>query len=591
MSVAPKESDRADDLPDSIAPSPEKKRRKKKDPLIGRTINGRFTILEVIARGGMGKVYKAEQAPLGRLCAVKVLNPKYDGDEDPEFQKRFFLEASTAAKLSHANTVTIFDYGRDDDIYYIAMELVRGRTLYRLLRDDGPLEEYRVAHIMRQVGRSLREAHSLGVIHRDMKPANVVLLDAAEEDEMDTVKVLDFGLVKHVEQGEGEDLTQQGLFMGSPKYMAPEQILGNPVSPCTDIYSLGVVAYELMTGSVPFDRGASVKTLMAHVNEPPPAMHKINPSVAITPAMHRIIMCCLEKEPEARFASIDDLLRELTYVEGGGSLTDSLLSAPRVRPPPSTSGAHRRVQDPTSVAPGAVVEDSNAQTRPISTRGSGFPAIPGALAVPSSPPSMTPSATPTASSYDDLDLQPRRSSGAMRIGIAAVVVAAIGGVAFAVTSTGDSSPDPAEQATPGETPSETNPVVTPQTSTAATPPTTADGKATVRTVRVTSKPSGASVKENGKVLCGATPCDVTWRDAGAGASHSLEFSKRGFVTTTVEVAGDVNELNAELKIARRGVVRPRTPRPKAAPKAKPAPAPAPQPKKGKGLSGYKDSPY
>src|SRR3954464_12802865 len=118
------------------------------DPLIGRTINGRFKIVSVIARGGMGKVYKAEQAPLGRLCALKVLSPKYEGDRDPEFHKRFFLEAATAAKLNHPNTVTIFDYGQsDDDIYYIAMEFIEGRTLHRVLRDEGPLPESRVAHI------------------------------------------------------------------------------------------------------------------------------------------------------------------------------------------------------------------------------------------------------------------------------------------------------------------------------------------------------------------------------------------------------------------------------------------------------------
>src|SRR6185369_7221889 len=126
------------------------------DPLIGRMINGRFKVVSVIARGGMGKVYKAEQAPLGRLCALKVLSPKYEGDRDPEFHKRFFLEASTAAKLTHANTVTVFDYGQDgDDLYYIAMEFIEGRTLHRTLREETSLVEGRVAHIASQVCRSL----------------------------------------------------------------------------------------------------------------------------------------------------------------------------------------------------------------------------------------------------------------------------------------------------------------------------------------------------------------------------------------------------------------------------------------------------
>ena len=125
------------------------------DALIGRVINDRFRIVSLVARGGMGKVYRAEQAPLGREVALKVLNPSYSGDSDPEFHKRFFLEASTCSKLTHPNTVTIFDYGRtDDDIYYIAMELLEGRTLHRLLREDGPMEAERAMHVARQVCRS-----------------------------------------------------------------------------------------------------------------------------------------------------------------------------------------------------------------------------------------------------------------------------------------------------------------------------------------------------------------------------------------------------------------------------------------------------
>ncbi len=577
MSIVPKDQIQDEPSFDSIHP----RKQRRKDPLIGRTINGRFTILEVIARGGMGKVYKAEQAPLGRLCAVKVLNPKYDGDEDPEFQKRFFLEASTAAKLSHANTVTIFDYGRDGDIYYIAMELIRGRTLYRVLRDDGPLAEDRVAHILRQVGRSLREAHALGVIHRDMKPANVVLL-RSESDEADTVKVLDFGLVKHVDKNEAEDLTQQGLFMGSPKYMAPEQILGNPVSPRTDIYSLGVVAYELLTGSVPFDKGASVKTLMAHVNEPPPPMHQVNREVAITPAMHRIVMRCLEKNPEDRFQSIDELLRELTQVEGGGSLTDSLLSAPAVRPPPSTSGAHRRPSVPSLAAePHAFEDGSGAHTRPLSLRSPNargdYPDV--------GPRSQHPSATPLPMAHadlDDADLTPR-SNTAIHVGLAAVAVAAIGGLAFAVTSGGDT-----ETAAPAAPPNVTTAAATTTATSTATPSAVAP---LVRTVRVTSKPSGAEVRENDTVVCGATPCDVTWRDAEAEREHTLRFIKRGFVTVDQTVPRDATSHDAELeRVATPTRPSPPQPPPAPAPSAQPTAQPKAEPK-GKGLSGYKDSPY
>src|SRR3954468_24070450 len=199
------------------------------DELIGRVINDRFRIISVIARGGMGRVYRAEQVPLGRLVAIKTLDPRsHTGDADPQFQQRFFLEASVASKLQHPNTVTVFDYGRTaDDLYFIAMELVEGPPLLNLVRSEAPLPADRVIHIAMQIARSLREAHRLDVIHRDLKPGNVLLTTHGDED--DFVKVLDFGLVKNIETEASQELTKAGLFMGSPKYMSPEQIRGDRV--------------------------------------------------------------------------------------------------------------------------------------------------------------------------------------------------------------------------------------------------------------------------------------------------------------------------------------------------------------------------
>ncbi|MFO0660900.1 MAG: serine/threonine-protein kinase [Polyangiaceae bacterium] len=286
------------------------------DPLIGRVINDRFKIVALIARGGMGKVYRAEQAPLGRVCALKVLTTNYAGDSDPEFHKRFFLEASIASKLTHPNTVTIFDYGRtDDDIYYIAMEYLEGRTLHRAIREEGPFPEERATHIGRQMCRALREAHSLGVIHRDLKPANIYLVEHA--DEVDFVKVLDFGLVKNVADGQTEELTQAGLFMGSPKYMSPEQIRGDKVDARTDVYSLGIVMYEMVTGKVPFDRANSVNILMAHVNEPPPPLREMYPECQCGPAIEEVIFKCIAKSPQDRFSGMDELLNALKRASGG----------------------------------------------------------------------------------------------------------------------------------------------------------------------------------------------------------------------------------------------------------------------------------
>jgi eukaryotic-like serine/threonine-protein kinase len=279
------------------------------DPLLGRVINDKFRILGFIARGGMGKVYRAEQVPLGRICAIKLLDPNYTGEHDPEFHKRFFLEASMTSKLRHPNTVTIFDYGHTDDgIYYMAMEYLEGYTLHRAIRQVGHLPEERTAHVARQICRSLREAHTLGVVHRDLKPANVYLLEHG--DEPDYVKVLDFGLVKDVSSG-SEELTKAGLFMGSPKYMAPEQITGGVIDSRTDIYALGIIMYEMVTGKVPFDRPKSLDILMAHVHEAVPPIAKMNPAARVSPALEEAITRSMAKNPNDRYRSMDEVLAAL----------------------------------------------------------------------------------------------------------------------------------------------------------------------------------------------------------------------------------------------------------------------------------------
>jgi len=325
------------------------------DPLIGRVINDKFKILGLIAKGGMGKVYRVEQAPLGRVCALKVLNANYSGDHDPEFHKRFFLEASMTSKLRHPNTVTIFDYGRTEDgVYYMAMEYLEGYTLHRAIRQAGHFTEQRAAHIARQICRSLREAHSVGVIHRDLKPANIYLLEHG--DEPDFVKVLDFGLVKNIADQEGEDLTQAGLFMGSPKYMAPEQIGGGNVDARTDIYALGVIMYEMMSGKVPFDRATNLKILTAQVEEKPPSIHELNPAAQISPALEEAIMRAMAKAPEERFRSMDEVLAALKRLgpvpvpEPSGSLTADRSSALGVSGPHTLSAMSRTGDHPAPIA-------------------------------------------------------------------------------------------------------------------------------------------------------------------------------------------------------------------------------------------------
>jgi eukaryotic-like serine/threonine-protein kinase len=522
------------------------------DPLIGRTINDRFKITSLIARGGMGKVYRAEQAPLGRLCAVKILNPNYAGEQDPEFHKRFFLEASIASKLTHPNTVTIFDYGRtSDDIYYMAMEFLDGVTLHRAIRESGRLPEERVAHIGRQICRALREAHAFGVIHRDLKPANIFLVDHG--DESDFVKVLDFGLVKNVLDPKPEDqLTQTGLFMGSPKYMAPEQVRGDRVDARTDIYSLGIMMYEMLTGKVPFDRPNSLNILMAQVNDDAPPIRVMNPNAEVSPAMEELVARCLVKDPAHRCASMDEVLATLKHigshlsVTGTGEYRASQYpagmannsgphSAAASGSMPIAGPAHRssRPPPPTRILSGdsGPLSRSAPQEFPssaVSSQQVALPLVTRAEGSATPPPMVGAKAAGAVPQF-------RRSRKVLYAGVFCAVAAA--GLLYALSQQGSS--DATSQAAAPPPPSPTTNAESPQAATprpaitapsvevsslpAATPPSIV--------THITSDPVGAVVKEDGKEVCAATPCD---HDFGSDVTreHKLVFSKPGFKPET-----------------------------------------------------------
>ncbi len=281
------------------------------DPLWHRVLNDRFTLLEPIGSGGMGKVYKAIQSPLDRIVAIKTLNPNYANAQDPGFRQRFFLEASLTSKLRHPNTITVIDYGQTaDGIFYIAMEYLEGQPLSKLLARHGPLHWTRALQIAQQIGRSLREAHKIGIIHRDLKPANVMLLT---EDREDIVKVLDFGLVKSfIREGNpsNSEVTNAGMFLGSPQYMAPEQAR-NHADPRSDVYSLGVVLYHMLVGRPPFLAKDSIDVIFKQMNEPPPPMRFLRPDIDLPKEVEALVMKCLEKQPSWRFQSMEDVLEAM----------------------------------------------------------------------------------------------------------------------------------------------------------------------------------------------------------------------------------------------------------------------------------------
>ena len=328
------------------------------DPLIGRVLNDRFRILSPLGSGGMGKVYKAVQTPLDRVVALKILNPNFPAEKDPAFKRRFFLEASLTSKLRHPNTVTVIDYGQTEDgIYFIAMEYMEGQTLAEVLAHDKTLPWRRVLDIAQQICRSLREAHKLGVIHRDLKPANVMLLNEADHD---MVKVLDFGLVKSFlaadAQGSDPEVTQNGVFLGSPQYMAPEQAR-NVADPRSDVYSLGILVYQMLAGRPPFTGKDYLEVIFQHMKEPPRPLRDVNPAAEVPPEVEAVVVRCLQKDPAARFQSMDEVLealRETAHLTGlggifperkntgSGPLSTSGLHARTASGPMSTSGLHSR---------------------------------------------------------------------------------------------------------------------------------------------------------------------------------------------------------------------------------------------------------
>lgn len=292
-------------------PPLKRRRRGRRDARVGQILDGRFQITRLVARGGMGKIYEAIQEPLGRRVALKVMDLGFAEDLDPDFQKRFFLEASTCAKLTHPNTIRVFDYGStggESDTFFIAMEFIDGATLLETIEEDAPLNPLRAIRIGRQICSSLREAHEMGLIHRDLKPSNVLL--TTHGDQTDFVKVLDFGLVKLMQE-DAEDMTKSGLFLGSPNYMSPEQIKADAIDQRSDIYSLGVLLYMGLTGVSPFKRESSVKVLLAQLEDPPEPFSEILPAGTVPAALEWVVMTCLQKDPSRRFATVSELSRAL----------------------------------------------------------------------------------------------------------------------------------------------------------------------------------------------------------------------------------------------------------------------------------------
>ena len=301
-------------------------------------VDGRYRIISRVGSGGMADVYCAEDLQLGRRVALKLLHGRFA--EDAEFVERFRREASAAAGLQHQHVVSVYDRGDHEGTYYIAMEYLEGRSLKQLIVDEAPLPPTYAIDLVTQILRAARFAHKRGIIHRDLKPQNVII------DSEGRVKVTDFGIAK----AGASDMTQTGSIMGTAQYLSPEQAQGLAVSAPSDLYSIGIILYEMLTGRLPFDGESAVTIALKQVNEHAVPPSQINPGVS--PALESVVTRAMEKDPARRFADADEFVTALEHARAGlGTSTETGLTAVAPGAPMAAAAYAAGASPPTAVEP------------------------------------------------------------------------------------------------------------------------------------------------------------------------------------------------------------------------------------------------
>lgn len=445
--------------------------------LLGQRLGGKYELQAELGRGGMGIVYRAHDTMLHRTVAVKVLTPQLAAD--PTFVERFRHEAIAAANLRHPHIATVYDVGQDlvqgDTVHYLVMEFIEGQTLDRVLQRQGqPFSLQQTDQIISQVAQALHYAHQRGMIHRDVKPANIMLGQDGH------VTLMDFGLVR---AGDLSQLTQTGTALGTPAYMAPEQIMGAEVDQRADIYALGVVIYELLTGDVPFRRTTPLATIHAQVYDPPPPLRERRPE--LSPAVESVVLRALAKNPGGRYRDVTGLTRDFSRVLAG-QMPLGLTEVGDEQAAPSGATVRAPAPRPRQAAP--------VESRP--------------LAPVSGPPPASPA-------------RPRRAASPLLWAAVALAVLALGAGALAAAGMFRSRPASVAVAT---TPS-------------AALPATQDVGGAVDTATASLTPSPASPAEPGIVL--ATLAAPALTATSTAIARSTPTSPTPTLAAQAEVIGDV----------------------------------------------------
>src|ERR1043166_2045264 len=344
------------------------------DSLIGQTLAGKYRIEERLNTGGMGTVYRGTHVLMDKTVAIKVLRPSLYADE--KIVARFSREPRAASRISHPHALSVTDFGESENgVVFLVMEYLNGRTLKDLIRQEGPMSLARAVEILRQVGGALDAAHAEGVVHRDLKSDNIMLLSSSGTD---YAKVLDFGIAK-IKEPEGTydpGLTAPDLVIGTPQYMSPEQCSQSPdIDARSDIYSLGVILYEMLVGHVPFTGGSPTEIMLKHLQQPAPSV--LRERTDVPEAIGHVIARALEKRPEDRYQTVEALVEDFTIAAGmEANRVGSAATAPRVETGPTTpivdeadeeKLVRRRVNRPmtppaaTHKAPPVVVRLANQQ--------------------------------------------------------------------------------------------------------------------------------------------------------------------------------------------------------------------------------------